>query len=205
MVGSLETQTVSTGWSDLPFAERLAIWMLRRVIRGDPPRCPNAALRPAHSIEKDLRRVATMFDHALTAMAAQGSRPLQLCCRDSLNVSADEELLLHCLALYQSALIVTDQSEASGAGAPLRALGSAPRGARSPSRPYQPAMSQDHGGLVLTQGGEGDVDDRLRDTVRERHARRSLASALELLAAVLASYGYWLNPSHADALQGSPP
>ncbi|MDR3514374.1 MAG: hypothetical protein P4M00_01045 [Azospirillaceae bacterium] len=49
---------------------------------------------------------------------------------------------------YQSALIVTDQSEASGAGAPLRALGSAPHGARSPSRPYQPAMNQDHGGLV---------------------------------------------------------
>ncbi len=95
------TRTSHPPGPSLPHAERLALWSLRHVLRPDSPRCALLPPLPCHGFAADLARVRTRFRQTADHLGGGQVAPIRIGPCHSLSLSADEILLLRCLAGLQ--------------------------------------------------------------------------------------------------------
>jgi hypothetical protein len=101
MVRPLDACPSHIALCDLSYAERLALWSLRHLIRREPPRCCSLAAGMAWGCGDELHRISDAFRAAVDDLNRHTARRLRLDCQASLQLTSDEVLLLRCLAGLQ--------------------------------------------------------------------------------------------------------
>lgn len=101
MVRPLDIQACGIELLDLSYPERLALWSLRQLIGREPPRCGGRATGMSWSFDDDGDRIDAAFRRALDELDHQGIPHPRVDLCASLIVTAEEDLLLRCVARMQ--------------------------------------------------------------------------------------------------------